>query len=194
MTSGFRRRHFRFFDLRHRRVDEHPTHAEAFRFEHGDLQIAELAFVARRDFATDARLHVAADPFFGRLADVDLQSIREIFDQVIAAHAIATVAERFDLRPLAIEFVLNLPEQLLGDVLEGHDAAGAAVLIDHDRHVRFLFDELRQQRFDGNGYPDNLAGEEIPLGARIIHVADAFDSMLTTRVYRPARPAQDALA
>ena len=38
-----------------------------------------------------------------------------------------------------------------------------------------------------------LSGEDIPLGARIIHVADAFDSMLTTRVYRPARPAHEAL-
>jgi len=47
---------------------------------------------------------------------------------------------------------------------------------------------------DGNGYPDRLAGEEIPLGARIIHVADALDSMLTTRIYRAARPAAEALA
>ena len=38
-----------------------------------------------------------------------------------------------------------------------------------------------------------LAGEEIPLGARIIHVADALDSMLTTRIYRAARPADEAL-
>ena len=40
----------------------------------------------------------------------------------------------------------------------------------------------------GSGYPDGLAGEDIPLGARIIHVADAFDSMLTTRVYRAGAP------
>ena len=46
------------------------------------------------------------------------------------------------------------------------------------------------ERFDGAGYPDRLSGEEIPLGARIIHVADALDSMLTTRIYRTARPAR----
>ena len=40
------------------------------------------------------------------------------------------------------------------------------------------------ERYDGRGYPDRLVGDEIPLGARIIHVADAFDSMLSTRVYR----------
>jgi len=49
------------------------------------------------------------------------------------------------------------------------------------------------ERYDGAGYPDRLNGEEIPLGARIIHVADALDSMLTNRVYRTARPAEDAL-
>jgi HD-GYP domain-containing protein (c-di-GMP phosphodiesterase class II) len=36
-------------------------------------------------------------------------------------------------------------------------------------------------------------GEDIPLGARIIHVADALDSMLTNRIYKPARPAEEAL-
>ena len=49
------------------------------------------------------------------------------------------------------------------------------------------------ERWDGGGYPDGIAGEEIPLGARIIHVADALDSMLTTRIYRAARPADEAL-
>ena len=41
--------------------------------------------------------------------------------------------------------------------------------------------------------PQRLQGEDIPLGARIIHVADALDSMLTTRIYRAARPANEAL-
>src|SRR5207244_7186591 len=53
---------------------------------------------------------------------------------------------------------------------------------------------IYHERFDGKGYPDRLMGEEIPLGARIIHVADALDSMLTTRIYRAARPAAEALA
>ena len=44
------------------------------------------------------------------------------------------------------------------------------------------------------GYPDGLRGEEIPLGARIIHVADALDSMLTSRIYRSALTEEDALA
>jgi two-component system, cell cycle response regulator len=40
------------------------------------------------------------------------------------------------------------------------------------------------ERWDGTGYPDHLAGEEIPLGARIVAVCDAFDAMLADRPYR----------
>src|SRR5439155_22392703 len=47
--------------------------------------------------------------------------------------------------------------------------------------------------FDGTGYPDRLYGGEIPLGGWFILVGDALDSMLTTRIYRAARPAGEAL-
>ena len=50
------------------------------------------------------------------------------------------------------------------------------------------------ERFDGTGYPDGLSGEAIPLAARVIHVADAVDSMTTDRVYRSARPLPNAIA
>ncbi|MEW5871765.1 MAG: HD domain-containing phosphohydrolase [Chloroflexota bacterium] len=44
------------------------------------------------------------------------------------------------------------------------------------------------ERWDGTGYPDGLAGEEIPLGARIVSVADSFDAMTSARVYQQASP------
>jgi putative nucleotidyltransferase with HDIG domain len=50
------------------------------------------------------------------------------------------------------------------------------------------------ERWDGGGYPDGLAGTDIPLGSRIISVCDAFSAMTTTRSYRPARPVAEALA
>lgn len=50
------------------------------------------------------------------------------------------------------------------------------------------------ERFDGRGYPDGLAGEQIPEFARIIAVADAFDSMTTARTYRAALSVEEALA
>jgi diguanylate cyclase (GGDEF)-like protein len=50
------------------------------------------------------------------------------------------------------------------------------------------------EMFDGSGYPEGRAGEEIPLGARIIAIADAYDTITSDRTYKKARPAQAALA
>jgi diguanylate cyclase (GGDEF)-like protein len=50
------------------------------------------------------------------------------------------------------------------------------------------------ERWDGKGYPDGLAGDEIPLGARIITICDSFRAMLDERVYKPAMTLEDALA
>jgi diguanylate cyclase (GGDEF)-like protein/putative nucleotidyltransferase with HDIG domain len=103
-----------------------------------------------------------------------------------------------DIGKLAIpDAVLLKPASLTtGEwaLMRQHASEGARII---DR-LGFLDDAVpairhHHERFDGTGYPDRLQGEEIPLGARIIHVADALDSMLTTRIYRAARPAQDAL-
>ena len=50
------------------------------------------------------------------------------------------------------------------------------------------------ERWDGDGYPDRIAGERIPLGARIVHVCDAFDAMTSERPYAPATSPDDAIA
>ena len=50
------------------------------------------------------------------------------------------------------------------------------------------------ERWDGRGYPDGLAGEKIPLGARVFAVADALDAMTSDRPYRSARTWAEAKA
>ncbi len=79
-------------------------------------------------------------------------------------------------------------------VIRRHAAEGERII----GHLGFLADATpairhHHEHFDGSGYPDGLKGEAIPLGARIIHVADAFDSMSSDRVYRNALSAQDAV-
>src|SRR4029078_12308758 len=79
-------------------------------------------------------------------------------------------------------------------LMQRHADEGARII---DR-LGFLQDAVpsirhHHERFDGTGDPDRVAGKEFPLGARIIHVAAALDSMLTTRIYRAARPADEAL-
>ena len=49
------------------------------------------------------------------------------------------------------------------------------------------------EHWDGSGYPDGLRGEEIPLGSRIILVADALDALLSDRPYRRGRTKEEAL-
>ncbi|HSB37496.1 MAG TPA: diguanylate cyclase [Gaiellaceae bacterium] len=103
-----------------------------------------------------------------------------------------------DIGKLAIpDAILLKPASLTEEeweLMQRHADEGARII---DR-LGFLNDAVpairhHHERFDGTGYPDGLKGEEIPLGARIIHVADALDSMLTTRIYRAARPATEAL-
>jgi HD-GYP domain-containing protein (c-di-GMP phosphodiesterase class II) len=68
------------------------------------------------------------------------------------------------------------------------------------RRLRFLSPLVvdvvgcHHERFDGKGYPRRLAGEEIPLAARIFAVVDAFDAMTHQRPYRRAQPAAEAMA
>jgi diguanylate cyclase (GGDEF)-like protein/putative nucleotidyltransferase with HDIG domain len=104
-----------------------------------------------------------------------------------------------DIGKLAIpDAILLKPAGLTADewtLMQRHAEEGARII----ERLGFLQDAVpairhHHERYDGSGYPDGVAGEEIPLGARGIHVADALDSMLTTRIYRAARPADEALA
>jgi diguanylate cyclase (GGDEF)-like protein len=61
------------------------------------------------------------------------------------------------------------------------------------RHVAALV-RASHERWDGEGYPDGLSGSKIPLGARIIAVADAYDAMVSDRPYRKAMSAVEAIA
>ena len=93
--------------------------------------------------------------------------------------------------------VLRKPGPLTQDefkVIQQHPAVGGRIL----RSVPFLAPhlpivELHHERPDGQGYPFRLRADEIPLLARIVHVADAFDAITSARAYRPARGSGDAL-
>jgi HD-GYP domain-containing protein (c-di-GMP phosphodiesterase class II) len=76
-----------------------------------------------------------------------------------------------------------------------HAAIGQEVLA-HYQLFRPGADIVRHhhENYDGTGYPDGLAGEAIPLGARVVAVADAFDAMTSARPYRPALSVEEAVS
>ena len=78
--------------------------------------------------------------------------------------------------------------------IKRHPGLGARIL----RQVPFLAPhlpivELHHERPDGRGYPYGLRADDIPLAARIVHVADAFDAITSARAYRPARGRAEAV-
>jgi diguanylate cyclase (GGDEF)-like protein len=99
---------------------------------------------------------------------------------------------------------LAIPE----DVLRKGDSLSEAERLILERHPQIGYRMLESlgvqpvaewvlhhhERWDGAGYPNRLAGDQIPLGARIIHAADAYDAMTSDRAYRRAIPQREALA
>jgi putative two-component system response regulator len=76
-----------------------------------------------------------------------------------------------------------------------HSEIGAAILEVHEAMADIAqIVRHHHERWDGLGYPDRLVGADIPLGGRIIAVADAFSAMTTDRIYRPALPIDQAWA
>ena len=80
------------------------------------------------------------------------------------------------------------------DAIKQHTVLGARILRTVpflSRHIPIV--ELHHERPDGRGYPHGLPDQDIPLAARIVHVADAYDAMTSARAYRGARPSGEAL-
>jgi putative nucleotidyltransferase with HDIG domain len=86
-------------------------------------------------------------------------------------------------------YILNKPGPLtyeeFNGIMKTHSTLGANIVRDvpflHDLYKLILY---HHEHYDGKGYPEGLRGEQIPLGARILHVADAFEAMTSDRPYR----------
>jgi putative nucleotidyltransferase with HDIG domain len=98
-----------------------------------------------------------------------------------------------DLGKLSImDTILRKPDRLTPEefaIIKSHPLVGAKIL----EPLRFLTRETcavrhHHERFDGSGYPDGLRGEDIPLVARVVTVADVFDAITSNRPYRTALP------
>ena len=96
--------------------------------------------------------------------------------------------------------VLLKPGRLEPDervVMEQHVRMGAEILGEHDSSLLQLARSIalyHHEKYDGSGYPHNLAGEAIPVEARIIAIADVFDALTSVRPYKHEWPVEEAVA
>jgi putative nucleotidyltransferase with HDIG domain len=103
-----------------------------------------------------------------------------------------------DVGKLGVEaFILAKPaslDELEMTAVRYHPLLGVRIL-ESVRQLRDIIPFIRHhhERFDGGGYPDRLAGDDIPLEARILAVADAYEAMTSNRPYRKARSSREAV-
>ncbi len=133
------------------------------------------------------------------------QTSAEIADRLgLGAQQIADLREAaplHDVGKIAIaDAILLKPGQLSAEeyeVMKTHANLGAQLLEGSGSRVlqmATVIAKSHHERWDGAGYPDGLAGEEIPLVARIVAVADVFDALIQNRPYKHAWPVEQALA
>jgi HD-GYP domain-containing protein (c-di-GMP phosphodiesterase class II) len=96
------------------------------------------------------------------------------------------------------ESILRKPGSLTAEeeaIMRTHPVAGVQIVAPLNFLTQPALDVIRHhhERFDGEGYPDRLAGEEIPVAARMFSVVDAFDAMTSDRPYRSALSTEEAL-
>lgn len=117
---------------------------------------------------------------------------------------IATASALHDIGKINIdEKILNKPGKLTKEefeIVKTHTTIGAAMIgnIDlyHDeRLVQLAYEICRwhHERWDGKGYPDGLKGDEIPISAQVVSVADVYDALVSDRVYKKAYPHEVAI-
>lgn len=112
----------------------------------------------------------------------------------LAEHQVATIRAAAALHDVGKintpRAILHKPGRLTGvelELIELHPVDGAEIVSTLADPGLTAMVRHHHERRDGTGYPDGLTGDEIPLGARVIAVADTFDAITSTRPYRPAR-------
>ena len=117
---------------------------------------------------------------------------------------IATASALHDIGKIGIdERILNKPGKLTKEefeIMKAHTLIGAQMLDNLDMYrneklLKLAYEICRwhHERYDGKGYPDGLVGEEIPISAQVVSLADVYDALVSERVYKKAFSHEKAL-
>jgi putative nucleotidyltransferase with HDIG domain len=189
---------YRSYRLYVDRLEEERRHAEEQR-----AHAQQLAALHRRTIETLAVAVEAKDrTTYDHLARVEVYALaigRELGLSEQELKALEAAALLHDIGKVAVpESLISKPGKLTRAEFERmkiHPVVGAELV----EQVGFPYPvapivRAHHERWDGNGYPDGLAGEDIPIGARILSVVDSFDALASDRQYRRALPLEQALA
>ncbi len=119
-------------------------------------------------------------------------------------HSMIAAADLHDIGKIAVsDDILLKPGKLTDqeyEIIKTHSVIGGNLLDNmlygiNENYHRHYHDMCRHhhERWDGTGYPDRLAGTDIPLAARILAVADVYEALTSPRVYKPAIPHKEAV-
>jgi diguanylate cyclase (GGDEF)-like protein/putative nucleotidyltransferase with HDIG domain len=165
----------------------------------GDEGLSLLDTVTALAFAIDAKDHYTQghSQAVSRLA---AQMARFLGLDEAQVEEIRLGAILHDIGKIGVpETLLNKPSTLTPEeyeIMKSHTILGWKILeplkVKSIERIRLMV-RHHHERYNGKGYPDGLAGDDIPLGARIISIADSFDTMISRRVYKEGLPVPEAL-
>jgi putative nucleotidyltransferase with HDIG domain len=186
------------FTLRARQRDLEAVLAEEALARRRDVERANLDALRRLALVAEYRDDNTAD-HMERVGELAAQLARRLGLPEGAVALVRRAAPLHDLGKIAIpDTILLKPGRLTEEeyeVVKTHAVLGARVLAGAETEVLRIAERIARshhERWDGQGYPQGLAGEEVPVEARIVHVADVFDVLVHERPYKDSWTADAA--
>ncbi len=188
---------YRSYSLHIRRLEEAKQLAEAQQKYAEDVAALHRRTIHTLALAIEAKDQTTHD-HLERVETYAIEVGKELGLDGSDLEALRAAALLHDIGKLAVpEYIISKPGKLTPeefDKMKMHTVVGAEIV----EQIRFPYPvapivRSHHEKWDGTGYPDGLAGEQIPIGARIISAVDCLDALCSDRQYRRALPLDEAI-
>lgn len=159
------------------------------------LEVIQRLGVAAEYKDNETGLHVIRMSWYSRFLAEQINANEDWVELLYNA------APMHDIGKIAIpDRVLLKPGKLDKEewqIMQTHVECGVEILGEHDSELMDMAREIalgHHEKYDGSGYPNGIAGEDIPLSARIVAIADVFDALTSVRPYKDAWPLEKVIA